>query len=150
MPAIFGQDFYELRFRDKESPRYLAYKQTVLVNPPSFERKFVKGEVKVPVVKFTESKDLYLAVALPSVMPKDGKTILICKSRNPGEVQIDLYSKDGKKLVNLKNGTTGKEQCFIMTWDGKDPSGKKTFKGDYRIRWSINGGYREFPITINR
>jgi hypothetical protein len=143
------RDLYELRFRDKESPRYLAYKQTVLANSPSFERKFVKGEVKVPEVKFSESKDLYLAVALPSVMPKDGKTILICKSRNPGEVQIDLYSKDGKKLVNLKNGTAGKEQCFIFTWDGKDPSGKKTFKGDYRVRWSINGGCREFPVVIN-
>lgn len=148
------RDLYELRFRgNTESPRFLAYKKTILVNPPSFERKFVgangRSPVKVPEINFTESKDLYLAVALPSVMPKDGKTILICKSRNPGDLQIDLFSKEGKKIVNLKNGTVGKERCFIFTWDGKDPSGKKTFKGNYRVRWTINGGCREWPVTIN-
>ena len=144
------RDLYELRFRgNTESPRYQAYKKTVLINPPGFERKFVRGDIKVPVVKFTESKDLYLATALPSVMPKDGKTILICKSRNPGDLQIDLYSKNGKKIINLKNGAAGKERCFIFTWDGKDPSGKKNYKGDYLVRWSINGGYREFPLKIN-
>jgi hypothetical protein len=144
------RDLYELRFKgNTESPRFLAYKKTVLANPPSFERKFVKGEVNVPEIRFTESRDLYLATALPSVLPKDGKTILICKSRNPGDLQIDLYSKDGKKkIVNLKNGSAAKERVFIFTWDGKDPEGKKALKGDYVVRWTINGGYREFPVHI--
>lgn len=142
------RDIYELRFKgNKESPRYLAFKKTVFANPPSFKRKYVKGEVTVPVVNFTECKDLHLAVVLPSIVPKDGKSIIICKTRKPGDLQIDLYSKDGKKLINLQNKKID-IGLSIMTWDGKDPSNKFTFKGDYKIRWTINGGCREFPITI--
>jgi hypothetical protein len=142
------RDLYELRFKnDQESNEYLSYKNTVLINPPAFTRKYVKGEVAVPEVNFTESKDLYLATVLPHIVTKGGKSIIICKSWIPGELQIDVYSTEGKKVSSLYRGKIS-EGIFIITWDGKDPAKKATYKGDYKIRWTIGNGYREFPIVI--
>jgi hypothetical protein len=143
------RDLYELRFKnDPESIQYLRYKNSVLANPPSFNRKYAKGEVTVPVVNFTESKELCLATVLPHIIAKENKSIIICKSYVPGELQIDVYSTEGKKISSLYRGKIG-ERIFIITWDGKDPAKKVTYKGDYRIRWSIGSGYREFPIVID-
>ena len=46
-------------------------------------------------------------------------------------------------------GDIQKEKTFLITWDGKDPEKKETYSGEYKIRWSINGGYREFPVVIH-
>ncbi len=78
---------------------------------------------------------------------KEKKSIIICKSWIPGKLQIDLYSPGGKQVNNLHKGKIG-EGIFIITWDGKDPAKKATYKGDYKIRWTIGEGYREFPIII--
>jgi hypothetical protein len=142
-------DLYELRFKDKTSPSYLTYKNTVLKNPPGFDRHHAKGNVKVPVVNFTESKDLYMAAVLPHSIKKGQEAIIICKSWNPGELKIDLYSAKGKKLANLYTGTIAKGGTHIETWDGKDPQTRKPYKGRYKVRWSINDGYREFPVVFN-
>ena len=142
------RDLYELRFNnDKKSIQYLSYKNSVLANPPSLKRKYAKGEVTVPVVNFTESKELCLATVLPHIIKKENRSIIICKSYVPGELQIDVYSVEGKKTGTLYRGKID-EGIFIITWDGKDPAKKLNYKGDYRIRWSIGTGYREFPIVI--
>ncbi|MEO8763569.1 MAG: hypothetical protein ABI416_04745, partial [Ginsengibacter sp.] len=108
----------------------------------------VKGDVIVPPVDFTPCKDLYCAVVLPHTVPGEGKSIILCKSWKGGNLQIDLYTTEGKKMTNIYAGTIG-EGVFITQWDGKDPEKKNTFKGNYKIRWTINDGYREFPVVIN-
>ncbi|HEX8038992.1 MAG TPA: hypothetical protein VF490_07560, partial [Chryseosolibacter sp.] len=143
------RDLYELRFTDKNSDDYLKYKMTVLKNPPSFERHHAKGNVKVPAVHFTESKDLYMATVLPHDVKKQEQAILICKSWNPGELQVDLYSEKGKKVVNLYTENIAGDKTIVHTWDGKDPRTGKTLKGKYVVRWTINDGYREFPIVLH-
>jgi hypothetical protein len=143
------RDLYELRFKDKNSENYLKYKNTVLNNPPSFERKYAKGNVKVPVVSFTESKDLYMATLLPHNVKKGEQALIVCKSWSPGELKIDLYSDKGKKLTNLLTENIQKEKTVVHTWDGKDPLTGKAYKGNYKVRWSIGDGYREFPVVLN-
>jgi hypothetical protein len=140
---------YELRFKDKTSTSYQRYKNNTLKNPPSFERKHAKGNIKVPVVNFTESRDLYLAAVLPHNVKKDQEAIIVCKSWNAGELKIDLYSDKGKKLANLRTGNVEKEKTFVHVWDGKDPGTGKPYKGRYVVRFSINDGYREFPVVLN-
>jgi len=143
------RDLYELRFKgDRKSAEYLSYEKSVLENPPGFKRKFVNVEVTVPKVNFTESRELYMATVLPHVIPKSGESIIICKTWTPGELQIGLYSNDNKELCNLYRGKIG-EGTFLITWDGKDPARKDTYKGNYKIRWTIGTGYREFPVVIN-
>jgi hypothetical protein len=143
------RDLYELRFNgDKTSERYLRYKNTVLVNPPSFKRKYAKGKITVPKIDFTECKDLYLATVLPHEVKKNENSVIICKTRVPGDLQIDVYTTKNKKIANLYNGKI-KEGFYTMTWDGKDPAGKNTFKGEYKIRWTTSGGCREFPVVVD-
>jgi hypothetical protein len=144
------RDLYELRFKqDKTSAAYLRYKNTVLAAPPGFKRKYVKGDVTVPLVHFTASKDLYLATVLPHIVKKGNESILICKSWNAGELRIDLYSEQGKKISNLYTGHIGKDRSFIYTWNGQDPANKTAYQGAYKIRWTLGNGYREFPVVIN-
>lgn len=143
------RDLYELRFSNKNSSAYLKYENTVLKNPPSFKRHYAKDNVKVPEVEFTESKDLYMASVLPHNIKKEQEAIIICKSWNPGELKIDLYSKRGKKVGNLFRGNIRENKTVVHKWDGKHPETAKRLKGDFIVRWSINDGYREFPVDLN-
>ena len=143
------RDLYELQFKeDKTSIEYLRYKNSILVNPPDFKRKYSKGEVAVPKINYTESKELNLATVLPHTITNEKKSIIICQSWIPGILQIDLYSTDDKKIINLFEGKI-KEGMFMITWDGKDPAKKEAYQGNYEVRWTIGTGYREFPIVIN-
>jgi len=145
------RDLYELQFKGKkDSPEYIRYQKTILKNPPSFKRKHAKDDVGVPVINFTECKDLYLATVLPHVVPKYGESIIICESWNSGELKIDLYSKANEKLVNLYTGDIVEKKPFLITWDGTHPENNETYFGEHKIRWSINGGYREFPVMIDQ
>lgn len=143
------RDLYEVRFKGNQtSDSYLRYQKNIKVNPPSFKRKYVSGPVKVPKVNFTESKDLYLATVLPHQVKKGETTTIICKSRNAGNLQVDLYSATGQKITNLYTGPLRKNDSHIFTWDGLHPIQKTVLKGNYKIRWTINQGYREFPVTL--
>lgn len=143
------RDLYELRFKDKTSPSYLTYKNTVLKNKPGFERHHAKGKVAVPEIEFTESRDLYMAAVLPHDVKKNEEAIIMCKSWNAGELKIDLYSDKGEKLTNLYTGDMRKGGTHVQKWDGKNPESGKAYKGKYKVRWSINDGYREFPVVLN-
>lgn len=142
------RDLYELRFDNKDSMDYLQYKNAVLAHPPSFKRKYVKDSVIIPVVNFSESKELNLATVLPHIITSTKKSIIICQSWIPGDLSIDLYSTEGKKINGLYQGKIN-AGLFMMEWDGKDPLKKETYKGDYKIRWTIGTGFREFPVVIN-
>jgi hypothetical protein len=143
------RQLYELRFKtDHSSVAYLLYKKTVLINPPGFTRKYARGEVEVPVVDFTESKELSMATVLPHIIPIEGSSIIICKTLIPGELKIDVYSTANKRVCCLYQGHIP-EGTFMITWDGKDPVKKGHIRGEYKIRWTIGTGYREFPIVIN-
>jgi hypothetical protein len=143
------RDLYELRFKgDKSSEAYIRYKNTVLANPPSFKRKYAKGNVKVPAVNFTECSDISMAAVLPHRVIKDSTSVIICQLREAGNLQVDLYSAKNEKLLSLYNGQN-RQGFSTIVWNGKDPEGKKTFKGDYKIRWTTAGGYREFPVVVD-
>ena len=142
------RDLYELRFKnDTGSVEWLRYKNSVLKNPPGFKRKYAPDGIIVPPVDFTESKELCLATVLPHTISQNGRSVIICKSWIPAELRIDLYSTDGKKIRNLYRGKIA-DGLFMTTWDGKDPAKKTRFRGNYKIRWTLGTGYREFPIII--
>jgi len=142
------RDLYALRFKnDNQSDEYLAFKN-ILKNPPGFKRKYTKAPVNTPLIHYTESRELYLATVLPHRITKNHTSIVICKSHKSEKVQIDLYSRDNKLITNLCNGEMDQE-TFIYTWDGKDPAKKAIYRGDYKIRWTIGTGYREFPVLID-
>jgi hypothetical protein len=143
------RDLYALRFKKPDrSDERLAFENSLIGNPPGFKRKYIHTPANVPLIDFSESKELYLATVLPHRISIGKSSIIISKSWRPGTLQIDLYSKNNKLLCNLFNGKVG-ENTFILNWNGKDPAKKTIYKGEYRIRWTIGSGYREFPVTID-
>lgn len=148
--APFSQTIRELslsRYKgDTTSERYQTAKKRMMENPVSFKRKYAKQAKPIPF-GFTECKDLYCAAVLPHNIKTGEKSVIICKSRTPGNLQVDLYSKDGKLVNTLFKGKM-KSEFHTMTWDGKDPANKDKYSGDYKIRWTTAGGYREFPVVV--
>ena len=61
-----------------------------------------------------------MATVLPHFLTRRGKSIIICKSWVPGDLQVDLYSTGDQKVCNLYHGKIA-EGTFMITWDGKDP-----------------------------
>jgi len=143
------RDLYAARFdeEDLQSASYLRFEKVVSQNPPGFKRKYAKEPVKLPRVDKSDSKELRMVVVIPGTIKKGGKFIIANSSWKSDEAtQIDLYSADGKqKLTSL--GRTSR-QMHIFEWDGKEPGTQKQLKGDFRIRWTVGNGYREFPVTI--
>ena len=141
------RDLSMARFKgDTTSARYLVMKKRMAENPPSFKRKYVEklGLASVTPKKFdfTESRDLYCAAVLPHNIKDGEKSVIICKTRTPGDLQVDLYSNDGKLVSTLFKGKM-KDVFHTMEWDGKGQD-----KGEYKVRWTTAGGYREFPVVV--
>lgn len=143
------RDLYKARFDESDinSPEFLGYENGIAKTPPSFKRKYAKEPVKLPEVNFSDSKDIRMAVVIPSVIKKGEEFIIANTSwKSDDELEVALYSRNGRdKLASLYKG---KNQKNILEWDGKDPQKRDQFKGDFRIRWTLGNGYREYPITI--
>jgi hypothetical protein len=142
------RDLYAARFdeEDLQSAAYLRFVNVISKNPPSFKRKYAKEPVKLPVVDKSDSKEIRMAVVIPAIIKKGEQCIVANTSWSREEMEVALYSADGKnKLTTLRKSANQKN---IIEWDGKDPETKKQYKGDFRIRWTQAGGYREYPITI--
>jgi 5-hydroxyisourate hydrolase-like protein (transthyretin family) len=143
------RDLYEVRFKNGQHlQEKIRYEKTIKLNLPSFKRKFADKAYSIPEFKPGNSRELYLATVLPHRLQKDTNAIIICKTYEPGYLQIDLYSMDGKKLQGLYTGKI-KEGTFITTWDGRlKDKNERMKKGKYYVRWSIGDGYRQFPVEI--
>ena len=150
------RDLYQLRFKeDAAMPvERLYYENVVLKEPPGFKRRNAKDMVIVKYFDFTECRDINMAAVMPSVITRGEESVIINKSLESGQLEIALYSKDGKDKIislhkgNIKGGYGGHEGIFYIKWDGTDPDKKEAYKGDYRIRWTLGDGYREYPVII--
>jgi hypothetical protein len=150
------RDLYALRFRDSSAgPDRIAFEKGVLATPAGFKRRYTRGKASVTAVDFTECPNLNMAVVIPQTVPKDAETLIICKAwAGADTLEIALYSKDGKKKIQIlsrtwhEGGGDGLAGIHIFPWDGSDPLHKQTFRGDYRIRWTFMGEYREFPVKV--
>jgi hypothetical protein len=142
------RDLYVHAFKgDTTSDEFQLYRKTVAARPPSFERKYAKGEIKVPELNFTESRELSMAVVLPHENPGNGRRIIVSQSWIAGKLTIDLYTLDNRKVCSIFSGPVH-EGTFMITWDGRDPSKRALPKGLYKIRWTIGTGFREDPVFL--
>jgi hypothetical protein len=131
------------------------FANVTLKRPVSLERRHAKGDAMPPERPVSECRRLTVAAVMPSVVKAGTKSIVLSKSRVPGDLEVAVYSADGaEKKFTLHKGQTpggldGMEGVFIMQWDGSDPAGAvKLSPGPYRVRWTVPDGYREFPVTL--
>ena len=123
-------------------------------DPPSFKRKYVTGEVKLPDIQVYPNTEIVMAVAIPAhiSVSKGEKTRLVCKVNVQGPVTVNLLSEDGKTTlfeigkIEIK---PYKDMYGVSSieWDGKDQSGK-ALKGNYRVRFTLNDSTREWRVKL--
>jgi hypothetical protein len=140
--------------RDKIQQAY--FDSVVIKRPPGFKRKYASGRpVIVKDVPLGNSPDLNYTGVIPYIIKRGRNSFIVAKSPVSGNLVIDLYSRDGKtKIKTLNKGSIkgdgdGLRGFRMIKWDGIDPEGKITFKGDYLLRWTLNGKYSERVIKIN-
>lgn len=116
-------------------------------SPVSFEREYQD----LPVTKFqrpfNSNHTFSMVAAIPAEITKEKLTYLVSQSRIGGNVDIELYSDDGKKRIKTIRKREGEREdrrgLIIYEWEAQD-----ILAGDYRIRWTVDGEFREFPVTI--
>ena len=141
---------------DRNDSLARAYFENVtLKHPPGFARLYSKLPVTPFDRPFSVVKSVTVAAVMPSTIHRGKSSIVLCKVRTSEDLEVAIYSADGKQKLlvlqsgEVKGGTDGHDGIHLLQWDGSDPAGKVTLpKGDYRVRWSVPDGYREFPVTI--
>jgi hypothetical protein len=126
--------------------------------PPSFARRYVKGDVKLPELAVSQCRSLTAATVLPHIVKKGTQSIVLCKARITEDLEVAVYSADGKekKLTLYKGevngGIDGMAGIHILQWDSAAVNRATPQPvlppGDYRMRWTVPDGYRESPVVI--
>lgn len=118
-------------------------------SPPSFDRKYAELPVTEFIVPLNSNRYFTMVCLLPTTVKRAGWTYVVSKSIVPGNIEVALYTSDGiRKLVDIYNGNTtggldGREGLLIHKWQLNNVQ-----PGDYRVRWTLKGEYREYPLLV--
>jgi hypothetical protein len=136
------------------NPGGAYFRNVTLRRPAGFDRLYADLPVTVFDVPLSECRSITAAAVMPRTVQKGNNSVVFSKAVVPVELEVAVYSADGKeKLLTLFKGkaegsTDGVAGFHIVQWDGTDPAGTRSFQGEYRIRWTVPDGYREFPIAV--
>lgn len=118
--------------------------------PPSFERKHAGLPVTEFAVPMNSNAHLTMACVLPAAVDRGTGASLVSKSLVAGDFEVALYSADGAKKVadiysgKTPGGTDGREGVLVLAWK----PGADVAAGDYRVRWTLKDGFREYAISV--
>jgi hypothetical protein len=130
------------------------YRQVTQKNAVGFNRQFVsESEARVFDVSFSNGVDLTMVAVLPAELKPGQMAQLVSKSAVGGTLEIALYRPNGERVAvlydnGMTGGTDGTRGVFVMQWDGTNVLGKSVSPGQYVIRWTLNGAYREIPVWV--
>jgi hypothetical protein len=122
------------------------YYNVIAKRQPSYARWYADLPADVMEFPFSSCCTLTMAAVMPGVVVKGRPALVSCVSRVDGELGIELYSSDGKEKVAVLR-PEGKHPAGIcnLPWDAKD-----VVPGQYRVRWTLKGEHRDFPITVQQ
>ncbi len=117
--------------------------------PVSFERHYPDIKEKIYNREMHDCPYVYMAAVIPSHIKAGADTKVCTAYFKSGNLSIDVYDAKGNKVQTISEipaeEVVGAKQVITnKTWSTK---GLK--KGQYTVRWSIRGSYRQYPITIN-
>lgn len=130
------------------------YRAVTEKNAVGFGRQFVSdAEARVFDVSFSDGADLTMVAVLPTEIKAGQMAQLVSKSDVSGTLEIALYRPNGDRVAvlydnGMTGGTDGTKGVFVMHWDGSNVRGKSVSPGQYVIRWTLNGTYREVPVWV--
>lgn len=124
-------------------------KKYILKEPPSFKRKYVTGEVKVPDIPVYPMKDMIIAVSIPDKIKAGDKMKFYAGCIGNGNVKVDLYDETGKKpLGNITSKAPAGNGGFFESWNGIIPD--KKLNGKYMIKISFKDSFKMCPVVIEQ
>jgi len=124
--------------------QHAFYHNVTAKRPPSYDRHYAGEPARVFDFPYSSCSTLMMATAIPSTVARGKRTVLACMGRVPGELTIDLYSADGTEKLREIGRSERKARGYLnLTWDTGDAA-----PGNYRVRWSLKGEHRDFPITV--
>ncbi|MFW6154226.1 MAG: hypothetical protein ACOC95_03320 [Planctomycetota bacterium] len=118
------------------------YHNVIAPTPPRVQRRYDDVKPEVPDVPFHPCSTITMATVIPAVIERGQPAVVACQGRAPGRVTVELRGADGRQRVAA---LTEADLRLIVnyTWNTGDVE-----PGRYRVRWTLNGEYREFPIEI--
>ena len=118
------------------------YRNVTAAAPPSYARRYPAEKATPFAFPFRACSTITMVAVLPSTIRRGEVAVVGCQSRLPADLKIELRSADGEQLVApLKE--TPIQLIFNLSWDTSDVA-----PGRYRVRWTVKGEYREFPIEV--
>ena len=156
-------DLYRRELEGNPDPKSIgekiqqAYFDGILAKrQPGFRRNYAEGRpVIVKDVPMGNSPNMNYVGVIPYRIKHGYPALVVAKSDTSGNLTIDLYSRNGKTKIKtihegfLAGDGDGLRGFHMIKWDGRDPEKKMTFKGDYLVRWTLNGKYRDYAIQID-
>lgn len=146
---------HEKNLAVKKDAIALAHLHQVLLARPGYDRLQVAAGTAPRVSKAPVQPGRRLIMALPipdALCPTAGESVrLIAKVQEAGTVQVELLAKEGETVLGRLASLVVEDQGGGFTahrWDGRLPGGAAVAAGAYRIRWTLNGESRTWPITI--
>jgi hypothetical protein len=151
------RDLRSARFRTQEKPSLERwyFEKITCGTPPGLARKYPRGAVHIPPIKFTVCRDINLAVALPGTVAPGGTTVLTSKCWKPGRLEVSLWDKAGTTphavlfTGEVPGGGEGLSGLHLFPWNGINPAtGKRLPAGNYLARWTMGPDVRERPLVV--
>jgi len=126
------------------SYQHAYYNNVTRQREPSYKRRRPDLPADVLDHPFSSCCTLTMVTVIPSTIERGKPAVVACLARAAGDLKIELTTADGtKKLATLREAAKQAEGVFNLTWQTKD-----TAPGRYRIRWTLRGEHRDFPITV--
>jgi len=127
------------------SYQYAYYHNVTRQQPPAYERKH--GELPAAVLDFPFSScsSIVMAAVMPASIERGQSAVVACRGRLAGDVRVELRSEDGARSLGVLKEAKLEQSPFGLNvpWQTGDVE-----PGRYRIRWTLKGEYREFPVEV--
>lgn len=126
------------------SYQHATYYNVTRKHAPSYARRYAKAPAAVFDRPFNSCCTLTMVAVMPSVVVRGRPSVVSCIARVEGDLTIELVTSDGQKRVAVLRAEGKRPRgIFNLAWDAKDvPAGR------YRVRWTLRGEHREFPVTV--
>lgn len=114
-------------------------------SPVSFDRQYDHLPVTPLDRPFTSNRLFIMTAAIPANPDEGEAVLLVTQTRADGVLRIDLVSSDGESVVAAIHDAEDERSkgVHVIQWTPETVPA-----GDYRIRWTLNDDYREFPVSL--
>jgi hypothetical protein len=144
--AVFDPTVRKLYEKELKPGTYqdAYYRNVTARRPPSYERRYADEPADILDAPLVSCATLKMVAVTPCVVETGGAMRTLCVSWAEGDLQIALVSADGSQVrQEIYAGKVASQAVRNVEWSAKDVP-----PGAYRVRWTLGGQHRDFPILV--